>query len=134
MTLPTPLNAHADLVSQLIHLLSTRTLNHFADEARQDGESLREAIERYDIDYAWHVLGSQRLRDAAVAALEIRLGHELTEPQRGEVAGLLNAAAARQASDLLMSFDNDLVPQLVELMTGAWAALPSAQAMSADPA
>lgn len=127
MTHPTPLEAAPELVSQVTRLLSTRTLNHFADEARVDGESLREAIDRYDIDYAWHVLGSSRLLDAAVAELETRLTRPLTAQQRGEVAAVLGATAADQPAHLLMSFDNDLAPQLAEMLVEAWGAIRAEQ-------
>jgi hypothetical protein len=134
MSHPTPSNVHAELVPQVVKLLSTRTLQQFAEEARVDGESLRDLVDRYDIDYAWHVLGSKRLLDAAVAELEARLRRPLLEQQRGEVAAVLGAAAADQAVHVLMSFDNDLAPQLAELMIDAWASEPSAQKTSADVA
>ena len=120
MTQATPTIVNAELVPQVARLLPTRTLTLFAEESRQDGESLQQAVERYDIDYAWHVLGSPRTLDAVVAALEARLTRELTAQQRDEVVSVLKAAAAHQASDLLMSFDNDLALQLASLMMGAW--------------
>jgi uncharacterized lipoprotein YmbA len=120
MTQATPTTVNAELVPQVSRLLSTRTLSVFAEESRQDGESLQQAVERYDIDYAWHVLCSPRTLDAVVAALEARLTRELTAQQRDEVVSVLKAAAAHQASDLLMSFDNDLASQLALLMMGAW--------------
>ena len=100
--------------------LSTRTLNHFAEEARQNGESLQDAFERYEIDYAWHVLGSDRLRDATLAHLASRQ-HVVTAAQKEVLAGILQAAAAAQASDLLMSFDNDVPETLAAFLSTAWA-------------
>lgn len=100
--------------------LSTRTLNHFAEEARQNGESLQDAFERYEIDYAWHVLGSDRLRDATLAHLASRQ-HVVTATQKEVLAGILQAAAAAQASDLLMSFDNDVPETLAAFLSTAWA-------------
>ena len=111
---------HADLVARVVQLLCTRTLNHFAEEARTDGESLQQAVERYDIDYAWHVLGSDRMLDATVAELETRQQRALTEPQRAEVARVLQSAAQGLAPELLMSFDNDTSGQVAELMAGWW--------------
>ncbi|MFN3495428.1 MAG: hypothetical protein ACK40L_13085 [Hydrogenophaga sp.] len=116
MTHPTPPNVPADLVQRVVKLLSTRTLHQFAEEAREDGESLRDLVERYDIDYAWHVLGSQRLMDATVGALASLLHREPTAQQRAEVAAVLHAVAIGQASDQLMSFDNDLAQQLAGMM------------------
>ena len=110
---------HADLVECLVKQLCTRTLNDFASEARQDGESLRQAVERYEIDYAWEVLGSVRLYAATISALEARLGHSPTEVQRACAAAVLNAAAAAQACDLLMSHDNDVAEQLAEAICAA---------------
>ncbi|MBX9961273.1 MAG: hypothetical protein K2Y15_14150 [Burkholderiaceae bacterium] len=100
--------------------LSTRTLNHFAEEARQNGESLQDAFERYEIDYAWHVLGSDRLRDATLAHLASRQP-VVTAAQKEVLAGILQAAAAAQASDLLMSFDNDVPETLAAFLSTAWA-------------
>ncbi len=117
---PSSFPAVPDLVARIHQLLSTRTLNHFAEEARLDGESLREAVDRYDIDYAWHVLGSARLLDATVAELETGLQQALTAEQRAEVAAALKATAESQAPELLMSFDNDLPQQVAGLMRGWW--------------
>ncbi|WP_439521031.1 hypothetical protein [Hydrogenophaga sp.] len=119
MTHPTPSNVRADLVPQVARLLSTRTIQQVAEEARADGESLRDLVDRYDIDYAWHVLGSQRLLDETLAAWGSLLKSAPTEQQRAEVAALLGAVAVGQASDQLMSFDNELAPQLAEMMADA---------------
>ena len=43
-------HGHTELVAQFVSQLSTRTLNRFADESRQDGESLKDAVDRYEID------------------------------------------------------------------------------------
>ena len=48
---------HAELLALVTKSLCTRTLNVFAEESRLDGESLKDAVERYEIDYAWQVLG-----------------------------------------------------------------------------
>ena len=120
MVAPVPVPAHADLVAQLMASLSTRTLNHFAQEARLDGESLKDASERYEIDYAWHVLGSDRLRNETVAALEARLQRAATEVQRACVSDILSSAAAQQAPELLMSFDNDVSEQLALWLSVSW--------------
>lgn len=119
MTHPPPSNVRADLVPQVARLLSTRTIQQVAEEARADGESLRDLVDRYDIDYAWHVLGSQRLLDETLVALGSLLQSAPTERQRVEVAALLGAVAAGQGSDQLMSFDNELAPQLAEMMADA---------------
>ena len=120
MTHPAHLNVHVDLVPRVVKLLSMRTLHQFAQEARADGESLRDLVERYDIDYAWHVLGSQRLLDATSDALGRLLRREPTQQQRTEVAAVLHAVATAQASEQLMSFDNDLAQQVAEMMVEAW--------------
>jgi hypothetical protein len=101
--------------------LCTRTLGGFAEEARLDGETLRDAIERYEVDYAWHVLGSQRMRDETVALLEARLARPATDEQKACVADTLQLAASGQASELLMSFDNDVPAQLAAALSEAWA-------------
>lgn len=120
MTHPAHLNVHVDLVPRVVKLLSTRTLQQIAVEAREDGESLRDLVQRYEIDYAWHVLGSQRLLDATVDALRRRLQRAPTHQQRTEVAAVLHAVAIGQASEQLMSFDNDLAQQLAEMLVEAW--------------
>ena len=107
---------HADLVDKLMGALSTRTLHHFAAEAQRDGESLKDAFERYDIDYAWFVLGSERMRQETVALLETRLQHGASEAQKASVAAILKSAAAAQPSELLMSFDNDVSATLTDLL------------------
>ncbi|MCZ8253421.1 MAG: hypothetical protein O9318_13195 [Hylemonella sp.] len=111
---------HAAPVAHIMDALSTRTLNHFAEEARQNGESLKDAFERYEIDYAWHVLGSDRLREATLACLVSRQP-AVTAAQKDSLAGILQAAAAAQASDLLMSFDNDVPEKLADFLSAAWA-------------
>ncbi len=108
------------MVAQLISSLSTRTLNHFAQEARLDGESLKDASDRYEIDYAWHVLGSDRLRDETLAALETRLQQAASDAQRACVSDILASAAAQQAPELLMSFDNDVPEQLAQWLCASW--------------
>ncbi|WP_088284720.1 hypothetical protein [Ideonella sp. A 288] len=113
----TPAHAHADLLAHVADSLSTRTLNHFAAEARLDGESLKDAMERYEIDYAWHVLGSDRLHDATVSLLEARLERPATEAQKTCIGDVLRAAAAGQSSDLLMSFDNDVAERLATALS-----------------
>ena len=103
---------HDELLALVAQSLCTRTLNVFAQESRLDGESLKDAVERYEVDYAWHVLGSARMRNETVALLEAKLKHPATDAQKACVAEVLNAAAAGQSSDLLMSFDNDVPEQL----------------------
>lgn len=105
-----------DLLSRFTEGLVTRTMAHVAEEARLDGESLRNAVDRYEIDYAWHVLGSDRLREAVLSALETRLGQPADEVQSELVLGLLQAAAAAQPADALMSFDNDVPEHLSQLL------------------
>jgi len=122
MAVDNPVPTHAELVIHVVNGLQTRTLNDFAEEARADGESLKQAVERYEIDYAWQVLGSDRMRDAAVSALEARLQRPVTEAQKARVAAVLTDAAAGQAPELLMSFDNDVPEHLAELLGTAWAA------------
>jgi len=121
MTAQHPLTDNAEQVAQVVSTLCTRTLNHFAEEARQNGESLKDAFERYEIDYAWHILGSDRLRDATVRALETRCQHAATEAQKASIAGILKSAADAQAPDLLMSFDNEVPEQLADLLCASWA-------------
>lgn len=100
----------------LLGLLSTRTLNDFAQEARQDGESLGQAVERYEIDYAWSVLGSDRLLGETLRDLSLRLQTPPSALQSELVAAVLQAAAAAQPPDALMSFDNDVPQQLTGLL------------------
>ena len=103
---------HDELLALVAQSLCTRTLNVFAQESRLDGESLKDAVERYEVDYAWHVLGSARMRHETVALLEAKLKQPATDAQKACVAEVLNAAAAGQSSDLLMSFDSDVPEQL----------------------
>lgn len=107
---------HAELMACVAASLCTRTLNGFAEESRLDGESLKDAVERYEIDYAWQVLGSDRLRDETVALLEAKLKHSASDAQKRCVAEVLAAAAAGQSYELLMSFDNDVAEQLATLL------------------
>ncbi|MCE4554023.1 hypothetical protein [Pelomonas cellulosilytica] len=110
----TPL--HDELLALVARSLCTRTLTLFAHESQLDGESLKDAVERYEVDYAWRVLGSERLRNETVALLDAKLGQSATDAQKACVADVLRAAAAIQSSDLLMSFDNDLPEQVVALL------------------
>ena len=110
----TPL--HDELLALVAKSLCTRTLNGFAQESRLDGESLKDAVERYEVDYAWHVLGSERLCNETVALLEAKLKHPATDAQKTCVAKVLSAAAAVQSSDLLMSFDSDVPEQLAAML------------------
>ncbi len=105
-----------DLLARFSAGLSIRNLRHVAEEARLDGESLKEAVERYEIDYAWHVLGSQRMLDACNAALGATLGEPLSDLQRGLVREVLQSTAAAQPTDALMSFDNDVPLHLAQLL------------------
>lgn len=105
-----------ELLALVAKSLCTRTLNLFAQESRLDGESLKDAVERYEVDYAWHVLGSDRLRKETVALLEAKLGHPATDAQKTSVADVLKAAAADQSSDLLMSFDSDVPERLAAML------------------
>ncbi|MFG6460440.1 hypothetical protein ACG04Q_02575 [Roseateles sp. DXS20W] len=107
---------HDELLALVNRSLCTRTLTVFAQESRLDGESLKDAVERYEVDYAWHVLGSDRLRHETVARLEATLGCAATDAQKACVADVLRAAAAGQAADALMSFDNDVAEQLAALL------------------
>jgi hypothetical protein len=117
MSVVTPALARDDeLLSRFTQGLVTRTVAHVATEARLDGESLRNLVDRYEIDYAWHVLGSDRLREAVLAALASRLGRPVDDTQRKAVHDVLKAAAALQPSDALMSFDNDVAEHLSQLL------------------
>lgn len=107
---------HDDLLALVAKSLCTRTLTLFAQESRLDGESLKDAVDRYEVDYAWHVLASDRLRHETVALLEAKLGQPATDAQKACVAEVLRAAAAGQSSDLLMSFDCDVPEQLAALL------------------
>jgi hypothetical protein len=118
---------HAESLAYVMSTLSTRTLHHFAEEAKQNGESLKDAFERYEIDYAWHVLGSDRLRDATLFSLAHRHRCVATDAQRKSLIGVLQSAADAQAPELLMSFDNDVPEKLAAFLSTAWvaAAAPS---------
>lgn len=107
---------HDELLALVAQSLCTRTLNLFAQESRLDGESLVDAVERYEVDYAWQVLGSDRLRNETVTLLEAKLKQPATDAQKACVADVLKAAAAGQSSDLLMSFDSDVPEQLAALL------------------
>ena len=108
--LNTPL--HEELLALVSQTVCSRPLGAFAQESRLDGESLSDAVQRYEVDYAWHVLGSDRLRHETIALLEGKLTHTASDAQKASVAQVLQAAAARQAADALMSFDNDVPEQL----------------------
>ena len=112
MTTPLTASAQAELLTAILNGLCTRTLAQFAAESRLDGESLADAVERYEVDYAWQVLAAERTRAAVVARLQSELGQELADPLEASVAEALQLAAAQQPTDLLMSFDNDL-PELI---------------------
>jgi hypothetical protein len=112
MTTPLIAPAQAELLAAILNGLCTRTLAQFAAESRLDGESLADAVERYEVDYAWQVLAAERTRAAVVARLQSELGQELADPLESSVAEALQLAAAQQPTDLLMSFDNDL-PELI---------------------
>lgn len=112
MTTPLTASAQVELLTAILNGLCTRTLAQFAAESRLDGESLADAVERYEVDYAWQVLAAERTLAAVVARLRSELGQELAEALETSVAEALQLAAARQPTDLLMSFDNDL-PELI---------------------
>lgn len=105
-----------DLLARFSQGLSTRNLRHVAEEARLDGESLKQGVERYEIDYAWQVLGSQRLQEASLVVLAAHLGHEVSEAQRACLVDVLQSAATAQPTDALMSFDNDVPEHLATLL------------------
>ncbi|MDR7269663.1 hypothetical protein J2X20_002292 [Pelomonas saccharophila] len=107
---------HDELLALVAKSLSTRPLNGFAQESRLDGESLKDAVERYEVDYAWHVLASDRLRDETVALLQAKLKHPATDAQKACIADVLKAAAAGQSADLLMSFDSDVPEKLAAML------------------
>lgn len=119
-------SAHDELLALVAQSLCTRPLNLFAQESRLDGESLQDAVQRYEVDYAWHVLASDRLRDHTLALLEARLQQPATAAQKACVTSVLKAAAASQSPDLLMSFDSDVPERL--------AAQLSAREMAHSPA
>ena len=107
---------HADIAFELVKDLVLRTLSQVADEARLDGESLRQLVDRYEIDFAWHVLVSDRMHDAGVTALELRLDRTASDVEKSSVAAVLATAAASQSPDVLMSFDNDVAAHLARLL------------------
>ncbi len=133
MTTENSVHEHAAQLAQVMNAICTRTLNHFAEEAKLNGESLKDAFDRYEIDYAWHVLGSDRLRDATLACLAQRHSHVATDAQKASLAGILKSAADAQAPELLMSFDNEVPEQLADSLCAAWTGRPpsprSAQAV-----
>lgn len=108
--------AHDELLALVAKSLCTRTLNVFAQESRLDGESLKDAVERYEVDYAWHVLGSDRLRDETISLLEAKLRRPASDVQKTCVAEVLREVAEGQPSELLMSFDSDVPEQLAALL------------------
>lgn len=112
MTTPLIAPAQAELLAAILNGLCTRTLAQFAAESRLDGESLADAVERYEVDYAWQVLAAERTRAAVVARLQSEPASPLSAALEASVAEALQLAAAQQPTDLLMSFDNDL-PELV---------------------
>lgn len=122
--------ARDELLAIVAASLCTRTLNLFAQESRQDGETLQQAVQRYEVDYAWHVLGSDRLRQETLALLEARLGQPASAAQQACVAEVLKAAAAAQSPDLLMSFDCDVPEQLAARLCAAGDSRLHAQALS----
>ncbi len=128
MVIESSFPAHAESVACVMSALCTRTLHDFAQEAKQNGESLKDAFERYEIDYAWHVLGSERLREATVFSLAHRHRCVATDAQRERLAGVLKAAAEAQAPELLMSYDNDVPDRLADFLSVSWAnpAMPAA--------
>lgn len=111
---------HAASLAHVMSALSTRTLNHFAEEAKLNGESLKDAFDRYEIDYAWHVLGSDRLRDATLWYLASQHQHVATEAQKDSLSGILKSAAQAQAPELLMSFDNEVPEKLAAFLSASW--------------
>ena len=120
--------AHDELLALVAKSLCTRTLNVFAQESRLDGESLKDAVERYEVDYAWHVLGSDRMRNETIALLEAKLKQPATDTQKACVAEVLKAAAAGQPSELLMSFDSDVPEQLAALLCARHERMAQAEA------
>lgn len=119
MAVENSVHEHAEQIAGVMSVICTRTLNHFAEEAKMNGESLKDAFERYDIDYAWHVLGSARLHEETVSLLETRQGQLASEAQKARIAGVLQSAALAQTSELLMSFDNDVSEKLADLLRAA---------------
>ncbi|MDE2615705.1 MAG: hypothetical protein KGL73_01640 [Burkholderiales bacterium] len=124
MTTENSVHEHAVQLAHVMSAICTRTLNHFAEEAKINGESLKDAFERYEIDYAWHVLGSERLREATLACMAQRHSLVATEAQKASLAGILKSAAEAQAPELLMSFDNEVPEKLADSLCAAWAGRP----------
>lgn len=124
MTTANSVQEHDAQLTHVMNTICTRTLNHFAAEAKLNGESLKDAFERYEIDYAWHVLGSDRLRDAILACVADRHHHVATDAQKASLTGLLKSAAEAQAPELLMSFDNEVPEQLADSLCAAWTGRP----------
>lgn len=131
MAVANPL-VHSELLAAVAKSLCTRSLDLFAQESRLDGETLKDAVERYEVDYAWHVLRSDRLRDQTVALLEAKLQHAATDAQKACVAEVLRATAASQPPELLMSFDCDVAEQLAAMLCARRerSAPPAAEAVS----
>jgi hypothetical protein len=117
-----------ELLALVAKSLCTRPLDAFAQESRLDGESLKDAVERYEVDYAWHVLGSDRLRDDTIGRLEARLKRPASDAQKACVVEVLKAAAADQPADLLMSFDNDVSEQLAAALCARHESIAPAEA------
>ena len=117
--------AQAELLAAILNGLCTRTLVQFAAESRLDGESLADAVERYEVDYAWQVLAAERTRAVVIAHLRSELAAPVTEALEASIAEALQLAAARQPTDLLMSFDNDL-PELIASLLRASSQAPQA--------
>lgn len=116
MTDTQPMNGRDELLARFTQGITTRTLAHVAAEARLDGESLKEAVERYEIDYAWYVLAADRTRDAVLATVEAQLGGPASDAQRASLVEVLQAASTAQPTDALMSFDNDVAELLGGLL------------------
>ena len=108
--------AHAEQVAHVVNTICTRTLNHFAEEAKTNGESLKDAFERYEIDYAWHVLASDRMRERTVAALQAKHQCAVTEAQKAGIADILDGrlARARGAASPYGKFIDSTLDRFVE--------------------
>lgn len=132
MAIENSVPAHAEQVAHVVNTICTRTLNHFAEEAKTNGESLKDAFERYEIDYAWHVLASDRMRERTVAALQAKHQCVVTDVQKAGIADILQSAAAAQPAELLMSFDNELPESLADYLCAAWTTPPSTPTASAS--
>lgn len=128
MTVENPMQQHAELTARFVNETCSRTVNAFAQEAKVDGETLQQAVERYQIDYAWHILGSDWMREKTVSLLEAKLARPATDEQKAHVAGVLKSAAAVQAPESLMSFDNDVAEHLGGMLWAWYADKPMAAA------